>query len=266
MKNRRPIAWVLGAGALSYYVVSVYFSQHYARYMLPLVPILTLTAGEGLGWIGEFLGPKRRVFFASLAILSLLVPAAYSNYLFMKKDTRTMALEWFEAETSQKTRVAFANRFFSPRLTQSREQLLEKLTDLKGARSEGRRAKLELEIRATRDRKPYEVYSLLEPGAPEPDFMVLKPFVAAEPEALRAAGIRYVVFNRSELVPAFEALKENGGMRLVRSFSPYRGDPVEISADRYDSTAAPHLPRELFRRSRLGPYLEVYEVLQGSSQ
>lgn len=262
--TRRPrAAWILIAGAVSYYIVSSFFSQHFARYILPLTPILALLAAGGWERVSHFLrDPIRKTLTFAIA-LTLLVPTVAMDRLFLQEDTRTLCLQWFERAVPSGSVVVCGNRFFSPHLLQTKEQLLSKRSLLGNDPQDAvKKRKLDIEQQTLEGRKTYNVYTLKTSKAFDPQFMGMRPFVEADWNEIRKIGAQYLVLDQgypSEAVKRFKEMNGNA-MEKVASFSPYVDPEKRISVDPYDSTAASHMSEEIFSRVRLGPYLEVYKI------
>ena len=265
LKRRTREGLVLASGLGIYYIVNVYFSQSFARYMMPLVPLLCLAAAFAIEWIPAPKGGGRifKYVFLTLLMTEMLLPSVYSDLLFKTEDTRTQCARWFDTNVPAGTRVALDNRFFGPHLPQSAELIGEKEASLPSGLSQTARGKrLELQRKAIGDKKTYDVYVLSKnAGENAETFMFLKPFVQASQSGLQEKRIRYLVLNYSEVHEEYHALKDAvGEWELKIFFSPYRDSSKKIAEDKNASTAAPHLLNDLLSRQRLGPYLEVYEL------
>lgn len=259
LRSKNRAGRVLIAGFLAYYAVSVFFSQHFARYMVPAFPFLALGAGYGWSRLTELFGLKTQTVILTLIFITLAVPTAYSDYLFCLKDTRTLALSWFEENIPQGTVVAVDNRFFSPRLCQSAAQIREKI---QSAQTSAKRLKLEAELRAAESRKTYEVYVLKSGNDYAEEFNAQKPRVYSTWKALDEIGAQYLIFTSQLHRGKYNGLRQLNPDRMkpVKVFSPYHQDRTLVTLDPHDSTAAPHLAAELYRRRRLGPVVEIYRI------
>jgi hypothetical protein len=86
----------------------------FARYALPLVPLMALWAAELLLWTSGLIG--QRVGHKAVIPAALLLTAAIAsisatnlarhNWLLTQTDTRTLALRWIEAHVPASTRIA----------------------------------------------------------------------------------------------------------------------------------------------------------------
>ena len=265
--KKNPRLWtVWGAACVFYYLINVFFSQPFARYMMPLVPLLALWAGYGVAALLETKAlPRTLVFaFAAAAVAEIGPVTVYSDLLFMRRDTRAECREWIEANVPDGSPIAVDNRFFAPRLSQTQEQLRQKYAWIDDSpKSAVRKMRLDLELRLPEEKKRYTLY-VLKPGAAglEPKFVFEGPYLDPAPSALSDAGIRYLIFNGEDSPLETAALKEELGEQLERVavFDPYRDKSGKGVSDPFSNTAAPHLARRIFERERLGPYLEVYRV------
>lgn len=248
-----------------YYAVNVYFTQSFARYMLPLTPVLAILAGiaiEGL-WTQKGVTFFVKYVLVSALSIELIAPTLYADLLYARKDTRTQCAEWFDKEAHPGSVVVVDNRFFGPHLLQSEEQIRQKFGLLDASEKNGaRKARLDLMLQSIQGQKTYNVYQLAGMDQRSSKFLFLQPYADLSVEGLKKIGAKYLVINYADsgaetkefvqkLLPKFE---------LVQSFSPYRDAQKKYTVDPYDLTAAPHLPMEIFSRKSLGPYLEVYRI------
>ena len=135
--NYRKEAVLLGSAALVYYLVNVYFTQPFARYMMPLILLVCLWAALGCLWAVSLIKkPMVKSMIIAATLLSTLVPSIYSDFLFLRKDTRTQCLEWIESRVPEGSVIVVDNLFYSPPLRQTREQIEEKYRSLGDQRGE----------------------------------------------------------------------------------------------------------------------------------
>jgi hypothetical protein len=263
--RRREAALITGA-ALWFYIVNAKFSQPFARYMLPVIPVLSLLAGAGWEWASEKLARHKLEKGALLTLVaaSLAAPSVYLDGLFLRKDTRTECLEWFHKNARPGAVVVVDNRFYAPRLAQTAGQIREKYTYLKDGPGDAvRRKRLDLALEAAKGQRAYQVYTLSARGEEgEIPFLFLKPFVRTEWSELKRVGAEYLVLNHSDVDPGIHEFKRRIAEELEAPvvFSPYRDPSQKRTKDPHGSTAAPHSLGELFSRTRPGPYLEVYKI------
>jgi hypothetical protein len=122
---------ILLAFAVPYLLVIVTWSSRFERYVIPLLPCLTLLAAavvvRGAGWLSErrrvaWLRPS--VVLAGVAVLLVapgLARVAQYHRLLARPDTRVLGSEWVERHVPPGTRIALEP--FSLRLPVAREQL-----------------------------------------------------------------------------------------------------------------------------------------------
>lgn len=252
------------ATSMLFYVIQVYFSQEFARYMLLMVPFIYLYASLGLMRLIQHFSIKIKIMIALLLALTLLQAPVYSSYLFMQSDTRTLAKEWIEKNISEEERIAIASLSQSPRLWKKPAQIQEiiELMDNQNA-SQQKIMRWRWLEEIAQNQQSYEWYSLLwenETGENR-KFYSLYPTVSRDLASLNAKQINWIILNNQEKQTQMQAFKEiiQPTFKKVHAFSPYRSPLKTHSVDKYDSTAGPHLPKELFSRERLGPYIEIYQ-------
>ena len=265
-KNDMRKAWITAGLLLVYYGINVVFSQNFARYMLPLMPVLALLAAMALHRLGQLLEKKRGLMIALLTVLcaELLAPTVYLDALFLGQDTRTECAQWFADNVDESSPVAVDNRFFGPPLPLSEAQIKGKYAKLGGSQKDDvRKKRLDLMLEGLKDRKGYNVYQLVahEDESTSP-FLFMGPFVKQDWDSIEKAGVEYIVIHTTDFDQSASNFVRASPQKaeLLRSFSPYRDPLRKMSFDPEASTAAPHLPNEIFSRHLLGPYLEVYRV------
>ncbi len=265
--ERRKEAILLIGTVVFYCLVNAFFSQRYARYMLPMAPVLSLFAGYS--FMVLFRTERKKVFFKSFIfgffLIGLLLPTVYSDFLFSSEDTRTQALRWFYKNVSERSVVVLDNRFNSPRLEPTREQVFEKYKEAPvDSHQVVKKKRLDLELRAANNGPVYTVYVLMNQNNRESPFLFAGPYVKMDLDDLRKIGAGYLVVNyaydNSRVIAFMKS--EPGVFEKVAVFTPYHNASRRWSGDRYASTAAPHAMQELFSRRRLGPYIEVYRIRQ----
>ena len=271
--GRRPTAAVTLCFIGVYYLINTWAGQPFARYIVPIVPALCFLAGAGWDTLANRLFRTRWLRRAVVILLAadLLAPSVYADALFLKKDTLTLSREWIEAHLPEDTVIVLDSRFYGPPLPQTASLIHAKQEELAlRARQEQfmapdavRSMRLSLMDRALRGQKRYQTYLLNWEGENGlQDFLMSKPVVRPDLRELDRIGADYLILSYSERLSDTGDIREALGGRLdpVASFSPYWQGHLRRSLDPHYSTAAPHLPLELYRRNRLGPYLEVYRI------
>lgn len=263
-------AWITAGFLLVYYFINAVFSQNFARYMLPIMPILALLAAMAIEGFRPILEKKRplMVFLIAALCAEFLLPTLYSNMLFLRNDTRTECLRWFHDNVQTGSKVVVDNRFFGPPLQLSESQIKEKYAQLGAAKKDAvRKKRLDLMLESAKVNKGYDVYQMVahEKEAMSP-FLFSGPYVTQDWESIKSLGSEYIVVHTTDSDQAAADFVRAYPDRFerVRIFSPYRDASRKMSLDPEASTAAPHLPKEILSRRVLGPYLEVYRVQRDS--
>lgn len=249
-----------------YYLINTHFSQYFARYVIPLVPIICLLAGIGWGILRNALS-RHKILLGVLNILvltSILLPTIQSNLLFRSEDTRTTAKKWVEANLQPKTGIAISSRAFSPRLRQSDDQIYQKLQgeDLNHPTARVKR-QLKL-IEARKSEIPYHTFAIeWEKGWEALPYFSIHPLVSSDLELMTQNGIEYILIDTQEFRAKSSHFLEINQKRLERvmAFSPYK-NKKQISEDPHDSPALPHSWPELLSRKSSGPYIELYRIVK----
>lgn len=275
-RTSRDKAAIAGGFVLIYYLLNLCGTQFFARYMLPLTPVLALLAAVSI----ENLWKSRRILCWVIMMVvcsELLLPTAYSDALFLRKDTRTQCLEWFERSVEPGATVVIDSRFFAPHLLPSPEQIKQKYDYLDDTEKNGaKKIRLDYMLKSLESKKTYNTYLLATDEQQKGSaFLFSKPFVNANWDDFKKIGAKYLVINHADetekpgdsLTFDYNKHKLRSFIRsipkrleLVQVFSPYKDDLKKWSVDRWDMTAAPHLPAEILSRKSLGPYLEVYRI------
>lgn len=249
-----------------YCPVLVFLSQPYDRYALPLVPFMMFFAADfliGLQTRFKF-GRWGRAGIIALVLAPSLIKAAISDHLFTRKDTRTLAEEYVKMTVPLGAAIALDTPFYMPRLKPVLSQLNEKKEALlrRGA-SQGRDKRIDLLIEdATRhpNQKRYELHYLKD-GPEKESFMFSTPALPYDLEALKGAGIQYVIVARiheGENKEFHGALRQTG--KLAARFTPYKDPSRSWAVDREPLTGGPFLWEDLNARERNGPIIEIYEL------
>ncbi len=247
---------------LVYYLLIVFFSQPYERYAMPLLPFLCLSAAaftEEIKWRG-------RRFFYLVLVAALLLPSlckdVYLARLLLRPDTRDLAAVWISKNIPAGSGVVLDHAFFSPRLTQTKNQLLDKLTRV-SADDPYKDAKME-KIRLLSDsqngQKAYRVYYLNEERLKGTPFLMWSPLIDPDWGVFEREGIQYYVRYRYPGEGNFFEETSQGKADLLRVFSPYRNSKKVFTEDPWANVALPFKGIELFSRDRPGPYLEIYRI------
>lgn len=264
-KNESRKASVLILGVVGYYVVNVGFSQPFSRYMMPVLPLLCLLASEGIGSLARAMRkPALAMILGLLVTIELLIPTLFFDRLLNTIDTRTECSRWIESKIPERSVIVLDNIFFGPRLSQTREQIIEKYNYLDADQRGGAQKKrLDLVLENLNSKKTYTVYYCLSrEQKAEKAFLFGRPLVRPDKEELKRIGAEYVVLNYADPAVDLHFWKEAMKSRLflVASFSPYKDPQVRDLGEFEDLTGPPDSRRDLFGRKTQGPYLEVYRI------
>ena len=258
--------WLLASFVAVYYLVLCFFSQHYDRYVLPLLPFLCIFAGAALVRFKKQLKISESALWliAVLIVSPSLAKVYLSDQLFMRKDIRTVAREWVESSVPEGTKIALDVPFFMPRLKPSLEQMAEKkkeaLSENPADRAKAKRIDWMTEAIKKNQRSNYELY-FLSKEEDQTGFLFARPKVPYDISQLKRMGIQYVVvtkINQEREAQFFEQLQGNAD--LVARFTPYRNPHRKWAIDPEPLTGGPFLWSELVARERNGQIIEVYKL------
>lgn len=255
-----------------FYVVLVFRSQDFARYVLPLVPFFAIGAAYFVFHVFPHFVKVPAVRRAGWAIaVVLILPTAVKSIkadaIFSSVDTRIKAAEWIGKNLAPGTRLACDSTVFRPAIKQPYSQLEEKEWSLANQRGlEGLKGrKLELALKAAdKNEKGYPLYFLFSDPAAQGQFLDTLPAIPFDLAVLKKEGIEYVVVNgqyRSSAEEEFLKILELQGAR-VKDFSPYLDGEFRDSSDTVDATCIPVSGRELFSRVSAGPAMRIYKIKQ----
>ena len=253
-----------------FYVVLVYRSQHFARYILPLVPFFAMGAAylvfHALPHVVR--APQFRRALTAMAIIALIpttVKSVKADILFSSRDTRIEAASWIKDNLRPGSRLACDSTVFRPALKQPYPQLVEKSGY--AANQPGLEAlksrKNELALMASdKNDEGYPLYFLYEDPAAQGQFLDTLPALPYDIDELKRRGIEHVVINGQVTNPSKEAFLEELRYQgsVVREFSPYFDGQFRQSLDEIDATCLPMAGQELFSRRSAGPAMRVYKI------
>ncbi len=249
---------------LSYYLVLLIKSQSYDRYVLPLIPFLSILAADGLIDFKQHFKLKKTacLLLILLAILPSFSKIFLSDLLFIRKDNRTIAREWFEKSVPDGAKVALDSSFYMPRLKPTLKQLTEKKNDLLLHHAkQGQILRLDALLKQAHEihQPRYELYFLQNRDTAS-DFLFSKPAIPYDISAIRNQGIQYIIVGQlNQKSEAFsKILSQNGD--LIAKFSPYRNQSIKQSLDVQPLTSGPFLWNDLIQRQRNGQILEIYRL------
>jgi hypothetical protein len=120
-----PKGWLIGVGIIGYYAGISLVHTYFARYALPLLPLLVVLAAEAVMAATSWLASHRpvpaavgRLVNGLLVVFLVAGPALDSlrfDYLLTQTDTRTQAETWIEQNIPAGTRLLV--QWFGPSLS-----------------------------------------------------------------------------------------------------------------------------------------------------
>lgn len=256
---------VLVSFVLGYYLVLIFRSQPYDRYVLPLIPFFLFFPADFLIRLSERFPEKGRKRVLTILVLLVAIPplvkSLISDAIFMRKDVRTLVKEWAEKEIPAQSKIALDWSFYQPRLSFTKQQLGEKYVAAQSGKFSGAQTK-RIQSLLLKEREGYELYFLSddEEGS---RFLFEQPNLFYDMADLVNQDIEYVFFtvvegggvNRQEFYWELQQQAE-----LIKRFTPYR-DPSRIyPVDRQPLTGGPFLWKDLVARERNGQPIEVYKL------
>jgi len=130
---RRPrTAAVLLAFPLCYFAIAGLGSTAFARYMIPMLPFLCVTAAyfaavmaSGLARAAPRIAPAATALLAALVVLPSLVRVVALDRLLARDDTRLQAQRWIEAQVPQGSTVCMTASYGRVKLPPHDSVLLE---------------------------------------------------------------------------------------------------------------------------------------------
>lgn len=251
-----------------FYLINVKFSQPHARYVLPLIPLLLILAAWFLESVILRKGVstlRSKILIAFISIVVIMpsgIKSVYSDYLFCRKDTRTLAKEWIEDKIPSGSRIAIDHSFFSPRLNPGREQLEEKLNYvLQKQLGTAKENKIRLLMKLNDSRPHYNLYFLNDNGDSN-TFLFAQPFLPFRFRELLDSGVQYVIVSNERLsgsnVPFYSELRKKG--KVVAKFTPYRDKTRNYPVENITRTAGPLKSKEVYARVRNGEIITIYSI------
>ncbi|MDP8298568.1 MAG: glycosyltransferase family 39 protein [Candidatus Tantalella remota] len=253
-----------------FYCILALKSQHFARYVLPLIPFLSIGCAYLIYDVlyGRLCSRWTRMALAVISIavlLPMLGKSVKADMLLAGDDTRVISAEWIMANIPEGTAIACDSTVFRPFLKQPYSQLVLKQEFLNRQEGLGRlkEKKLTMEMKASdKEKEGYPVYFLYEDPRGQGQFLDTIPALAYDLDEMKAEGVEYVSVNMQDLGGGKKAfLKElEVKAKPVKSFSPYASGGYEENKDPVASTCMPVADNELYSRNKKGPYLRLYRI------
>ncbi len=251
---------------LVYFIVLAVCSQPYDRYVLPLLPFLSLFAADALIKIGEKIKAIQKwpIVFAMVFAIPSIAKVSVLDYLFLQKDVRTEAREWIEQHIPADSKIVVDISFYGPRLQPNLKQMLQKKEETltKTGMHQAQYKRLNL-LTAQAEREPKHRYQLffLADQVADHQFLFSKPAVPYDLAKLKQLGVQYMIVTQTD--PAahedfYEEIRTKG--ELVAVFNPYRDDQIEQPIDRLPLTGGPFLWKDLVARKANGQQIKIYQL------
>ena len=235
----------------------------FARYMLPLIPVLCLLASLGLQivWAQSkpYLARPIRQGLVTLLASAIVLPSAWScwtlNQVLAQPDTRELAASWLLEHTKLNERIGVGMFLSHVVLPSNRHSVW---------------------LNPPEDRSlPVNPYG--RSFLPPPEFKWVQDrdnpqrwFVNtyAKPEKLREKHIRYLVLTDSPLQlyssPVHELEEAFKHYQLVATFKGHHITDAKTNYDAIDAWFIPYNPLELPQVKKPGPTIYIFEVNQSS--
>ena len=266
---RTKKGWIFLSFPLALYVVMVFKSQPFARYVLPLIPFISMGVSFILFYIlSENNKTKFLKKFAIICAIMILIPTTIksvkADMLFSSGDTRDVSAYWIKENLSGGTKIACDSTAFRPNIVQPRSQLLEKIMILKktGNAEPAKIKKLEYMIEVSSNDEGYPIYFMFENPDLDSEFVGMTPSVPYDIDVLKEKGIEYITIN-TQYMDEYKKkflLRNSNRIKLIKVFTPYIVENIEENIDYIASTFMPMHERDLLLRDKTGPIIRVYRI------
>ncbi len=265
--DRDKLKTVLAMYVLSYYLIICLFGQPYARYVLPLLPILIFFPADLIVAVFRrgFKSQSNLGIIMIVFALSLpgIVKSICYHSLMNEKDTRTLAHDWILNNIPSGEQIALEIPFYMPRLRKSVAQLSDNLQQQEqgDSHADTKTRKLKYLSSLSEANTAYDLYELSNEPTKPTRFSLAKPLIAYSYSDLKKTGIDYVVVVRlreNDLNNKFYQDLTQKSER-VAVFSPYKSDQQKWTL-MHPLTGGPFTFKDILSRERNGQYLEIYKV------
>lgn len=245
IEQRRAL--VFSSFIFLYFVIFYLFFGPFDRFVLPLYPLLAMSAGYGLyQTLKRFPVKFMRVFFLSAVCIFLVIPIARFNYLLYKNDTRVQAIAWIQAHIPKHAKIAVLSPLMRLSTTPEALQEQEKI-DPQSLRNVDH-AEADLGNQFGQMFNALNLYTVED-----------KIFFSGLNKYLSENNYQYLVYN-----PAFATIKG------ATSLSNFLGEEVLVLEGSYNfmlKDGNEHIPdgfgeglQELFYSSNLGPDIKIIKL------
>ena len=253
-----------------FYLVLVFRSQPFFRYVLLLVPFLALASAYLIFEVVRSISDKKTFKKAATCVaIVLLVPtflkSVNADILLSSRDTRVEAADWIRENLPEGTAIACDSTVFRPSLNQPYSQMEDKkeFLDTQSGLAEIKNRKLQFQMRALDKKdKGYPIYFLFNDPRGEGQFLSTIPALPFDVDRIKSENIKYVTVNgqaKEIYIDRFiETLEANA--EVVIDFSPYEDNVFRDSVDSTAKTCIPVSDRELYSRRKTGPSIRIYKI------
>ncbi|MBF0254472.1 MAG: glycosyltransferase family 39 protein [Candidatus Omnitrophica bacterium] len=265
IRRFRPAEGVLVMYLVIYYLMIQRAGQPFQRYVIGMIPLMTVMAGIALdasmsALAGRGTGARRAaVLLGVLVIGSCATPAVYSDILMSRKDTRALCGEWIMTHAPDGSVVAMDDPMHLPQLPVTRSQIQAKIQSFQSTSGAlGNQKNIKLQALGNLNPYPYpsyELYYLHPTPSADPKFVMYSPQIPFDSKELERIGVEFLVASEASLRanPSFYA-QVIRNWEQVAVFDPRRSADHPIALN---LTYMPIDPR-LFNYKRTGPLIYVY--------
>jgi len=247
-----------------YYLIIAKAGQPFARYVLPLVPF-------GIVWAAAFFSQlstryvtkveqKGRHLAIGLLVVTLLTlpKTIYSDYLFLKSDTRDLAEEWLRENVSSSKTLILDDTGKAPKLTPTKDQVRKKISTLEKTGPLASTKVLRLENLLALESYPTPNYNLyyLQESSGQNQFTLLGPFVDYDRNEVLKIAPDYLLTN--ELAKRHSSHFYNDVLKdfeLIVTFDSRRNAELEL---KYEGWTYLPIDDDLWNYKRPGPPIYIY--------
>ena len=203
-------------------------------------------------------------------LLPSLVRIYHSERLFLSEDTREISYQWAMKNIPGGTKIAIdSTGAVFPDLPQKKEMIKESREKFKSPKFDSPKEAIDFKTKLVLEnpyyqKKVFYIY-YLKTGPSKDRFLKTYPEVYLDINTLEHTGIQYVFISTILLNHSGKSfladLKERAD--LIVEFNPYKDKTGQFAS--YDETIVPCAPfslKELTRRERTGPVIQVYKLRQ----
>ena len=259
LRSRSLPGFTLVAAVLLYYSVAGGGKTVFFRYMIPILPLLCISAGASLEWLVRAVG--LRAAWVAMATFAVASPPLYASIRFdmllQEKDTRLLASEWIESHVPSGSRIAMVGSDFGfPRLHPSRQWLMDRLRDAQLRGEAGKRFEIRLQSDVI---PPQPNYYVIRVGADDPIALntIRSP---TTPMQLHTEGVRWIVTQRHSL--PYSQIDSSFATELAEAGRVVAHFPTAVPNDfgpRFELSDAFYLPYSGFDAvERPGPEITIH--------